>query len=121
MKKWLLLPVVWAVLATSGFGQELTINDLVGEWTFVSWMERDDETSKRTVNIQMEFRSDGTVINHLKKGDTLAHWTVDGSVITYTDERGEQIWQVLSFEPGQSLTVDHAGAIMLLEPSLTVE
>ena len=103
------------IFASTTLAVEVSQKQLLGAWEFVYWAEGDDESSKRSVNMVMEFKKDGTVINHLAKGKTTASYSTNGNVIEYKDKRGTQKWKVISFNPNESMKVNHMGAVMYFE------
>lgn len=71
--------------------------------------ESDDLLSKRSINMLMEFKKDGTIVNHRKKGKPTASYSINGIVIEYTDKRGTHQWEVTSFTPDESMGLNHMG------------
>jgi len=112
MKKLLLLPCILLSFTSICFSAQISQNDLLGEWTFVYWMEEGDETSKRDINIIMDFQKDGSVITKMGNKTESAKYKVEGETILYTDKRGQQVWKIISFDPGKSFKVNHKGAEM---------
>ena len=112
MKKLMLIPCLLLSLTSICLSVQISQIDLLGEWTFVYWMEDGDETSKRDINIIMDFQKDGTVITKMSNTTESAKFKVEGETILYTDKRGQQVWKIISFEPGKSFKVNHKGAIM---------
>lgn len=78
-------------------------------------MEEGDESSKRPINMIMEFKENGEVISSKSGSSAKANFKVVDENIVYVDQRGQQIWEVLSFEPDKTLKVNHKGAIMFFE------
>ena len=111
----ILLVGLVTIVAGTALALEITQKHLLGTWEFVYWSESDDASSKRSVNMIMEFKKDGTVINHRKEGKTTASYSINGNVIEYKDKRGAQQWKVISFSPGESMKVNHMGAVMYFE------
>jgi hypothetical protein len=104
----ILFPIVaWAA--------DLTINELTGAWEFMYWAESGDLDNKHKVGIIMDFQSNGTVISRMSSGDVSEHYKLDGNTIIYSGKRGDQVWKIVSFTPGKSLVVNHAGSIMSFE------
>lgn len=115
MKKLLLIPALLLSLTSICLGLQITQSELVGQWTFVYWMEDGDETSKRDINLVMDFKDDGTIITKMGDKTESANYKVEGETIIYSDKRGKQVWKIISFEPGNSLKVNHKGAIMYFQ------
>jgi len=106
------------IVMTGTWAQTITVDQLVGEWTFTAWAEKDEPQNLTAVGVKMEFRSDGTIINILANGEqTEATYSMNGDTITYVDERSEQAWKILTFVPGEKLVVENSGTLMFLERS----
>lgn len=103
------------IIASTTFAFEVSQKQLLGTWEFVYWAEGDDASSRRSVNMIMEFKKDGTIANHLTKEKTVASYSLNGNVIEYKDKRGTQQWKVISFSPNESMKVNHMGAVMYFE------
>jgi hypothetical protein len=104
----ILFPIVaWAA--------DLKINELTGAWEFMYWAESGDLDNKHKVGIIMNFQSNGTVISRKPSGDVTEHYKLEGNTIIYSGKHGDQVWQIVSFSPGKSLVVNHAGSIMSFE------
>lgn len=95
------------------FASDLSTESLVGKWKFVRIVTEEYEMP---INMFMEFRIDGTVINSTAAGveQSRASFQIKDGKIIYTDEKGVQKWTVKDFS-GNSLHVDHRGAEMFFE------
>jgi len=111
----ILLVGLITIVAGTALALEITQKQLLGTWEFVYWSESDDGSSKRSINMIMDFKKDGVVINHRKKGKTTASYSISGNTIEYKDKRGVQQWKVVSFSPNESMKVNHMGAVMYFE------
>jgi hypothetical protein len=94
---------------------DLEIGELTGAWEFMHWAESDDPDNKHKVGIIMDFQSNGTVISRMPSGDDTEHYKLEGNTIIYSGKHGDEVWKIVSFTPGKSLVVNHAGAIMSFE------
>lgn len=104
----LLISTVWA--------QTITEEQLIGTWVFKAYADIDSPEERRPVGAVFEFHPGGAFTSRRSTGEeTEATYTVDGNTIIYSDARGEQIWTIQSFEPGESLVVDNQGTLMFLE------
>ncbi len=115
MNKFLLVPGILLFLTSICLSVQISQNNLVGKWTFVYWMEDGDETSKRDINLVMDFKDDGTVVTEMGKKTGNANYKVEGETIIYSDKRGKQVWKVISSVPGKSFKVNHKGALMYFQ------
>jgi len=115
MKKLLLIPALFLFFTSICLSIQISQSELVGQWTFIYWMEDGDETSKRDINIIMDFKDDGTVNTNMGNKTEAANYKVDGNTIIYSDKRGKQVWKIISFEPGKSFKVNHKGAMMYFQ------
>jgi len=121
MKKLCILQILLAGLitmaASTSFALNLTQKQLLGTWEFIYWAESDNASSKRSINMIMVFKKDGTIVNRHKNGSMAkaANYSVDGNIIEYKDKRGVQQWKVISFSPDESMKVNHRGAVMYFE------
>ena len=95
------------------FSLDLSNSSLAGKWQFKRIVTEEYETS---VNIQMEFKPDGTVINYAHTGQEFSRglYQIEGDSIVYTDKNGDQNWVVKSIT-ANSLHVDNRGAEMFFE------
>ena len=95
------------------FSLDLSNSSLAGKWQFKRIVTEEYETS---VNIQMEFKPDGTVINYAPNGQEISRgsYKIEGGYIIYTDKNGEQPWEVKTIAEDR-LHVDHRGAEMFFE------
>lgn len=93
---------------------ELSSDCLEGKWMFTHILMEGGQEMK--VNRQMEFLSDGVVVNYDTAGNekSRATYEIAGDRIIYIDGNGEQKWKVVSFEENV-LHVDHRGAEMFFE------
>ena len=112
MKYFMALILALAIPFTA-FSLDLSINTLAGKWQFKRIVTEEYETS---VNIQMEFEPDGTVINYAPNGQEIGRgsYKIEGGYIIYTDKNGEQPWEVKAISEDR-LHVDHRGAEMFFE------
>ena len=112
-----ILFIIFASIISSSavFAADVSKQELAGTWEFVYWAESEDADSKRAINMLMDFREDGTVISHRKKGKTTASYQVNGNTIEYHDKKGSQRWHVIFFSPNESMKVNHMGAVMYFE------
>ena len=104
-----------AMSAVMTIASGVSMEQLTGKWEFVYWAENDDPASKRSINMIMEFKKDGTIVNHVANKKTTASYTINGNVIEYSDKNGTQQWEVISFSPNDSMKVNHKGAVMYFE------
>lgn len=111
----ILLAGMLTIVASTTFALDITQKQLLGRWEFVYWSESDNASSKRLINMIMDFKKDGTIVNDHKKGRTTASYSINGNVIEYKDKRGTQQWRVISFSPDEYMKVDHMGAVMYFE------
>ena len=112
----ILLITTFIILNLSVFlSAQITKTDLIGKWTFVYWMEQGDESSKRDINILMEFKDDGSIVTYKGNKTEEANYKIEGEKIIYSDKRGSQVWEIISFEPGSSFLVNHKGANMYFQ------
>ncbi len=98
-------------LVAGSWASALTMEHLLGKWRYDRIVFEDG--TERPVGATMDFRGDGQVIYYNKAGQERgeANWEIGSGQIRYTDEHGEQIWQVISFD-GTTIQVDHGGAQM---------
>lgn len=115
MKKIIISQVILFLFVSIAWSASVTNENLVGKWEFIYWMEEGDENSKRPINMIMEFKGNGEVISSKKSSSAKAHYEISGDNIIYIDQRGQQIWEVISFEPNKNLKVNHKGAVMFFE------
>lgn len=115
MKKLIFFQIILFLFVSLAWSASVTNEQLVGKWEFMHWMEEGDESSKRSINMIMEFKSNGEVISSKKGSSAKANYKVADENIIYIDQRGNQIWEVLSFEPGKTLKINHKGAVMFFE------
>jgi hypothetical protein len=105
----LLLPVTVSA-------DELNLAALEGTWLF-SHMLLDGETN-RAVNKFIVFEPDGDVVTYYdpdgKHEFSRATYTVKAGTIVYSDDKGDQNWEVLNFS-SDKLHVDHRGAELFFE------
>lgn len=78
-------------------------------------MEEGDKQNKQPINMMMEFRDNGEVISSKSGSSAKANFKVVDQNIIYADQRGQQTWEVMTFKPGETLKVNHKGAIMVFE------
>ena len=92
----------------------LSSESLEGKWIFTHILMEGSKEMK--VNRQIEFLSDGLVVNYGVAGneESRATYEVTGDRIIYIDGNGKQIWKVVSFKEN-ALHVDHSGAEMFFE------
>ncbi len=116
MKKLIFSQLILFLFVSFAWSGSVTKDNLVGKWEFTHWMEEGDENSKRSINMIMEFKDNGEVISSKGGSSAKANYKVnDASTIIYFDQRGQQIWEVVSFEPNKTLKVNHKGAVMFFE------
>jgi hypothetical protein len=99
-------------LSASAGAQDVTIDDLVGLWSYDAYAEIETPDEKRPVGARMEFRSDGTVLMTLSTGTAEATYSIDGDTIVYSDANGTQEWTVRSYVPNESLVVEYQRALI---------
>ena len=106
---WLMVLTPFAALAG-----EWTADSLSGKWTFTHILM--DGTREMKVNNLTKFLPDGSTIFYDSAGNERSRGTysVSASAIVYTDDKGEQVWKLVSFGDGK-LHVDHRGAEMFFE------
>ena len=106
--------VLLAAFASPCFATELSAQSLEGTWMFTHMIM--DGEREMQVNRETRFFTDGSLIYYDAAGNenTRGTFEVSGETIIYTDEKGEQNWNVLAFD-GNSLHVDHRGAEMFFE------
>lgn len=99
------------LLAGIAHGADLSSTSLSGKWTFTHMIL--DGEKKVPVNLGMEFLPSGEVVNYSRAGKekNRGNYVIDQGLITYTDKRGPQRWEVKQFD-GDTLIVDHEGAEM---------
>ena len=116
MKKINITGVLFSILfPIVAWATDLTIDGLIGSREFMYWADSDDLDNKHKVGIIMDFQSNGTVISRKSNGDLSEHYKLDGNTIIYSGKHGDQVWKIVSFSPGKSLVVNHAGSIMSFE------
>ena len=116
MKKRNALIVVLSIfISINAWASDLTRAALTGSWEFMHWAESGDLDNKHKVGIIMNFQSNGDVISKLSSGDVTEHYKLNGNTIIYSGKHGDQTWKLVSFSPGESLVVNHMGAIMTFE------
>jgi hypothetical protein len=93
---------------------ELSSDSLEGKWMFTHILMEGSKEMK--VNRQMEFLSDGMIVNYDAAGneESRATYEITGDWIIYIDGNGKQKWKVVSFKEN-ALHVDHRGAEMFFE------
>ena len=101
-------------LPLSAIAAELSADLLAGKWLFTHMLL--DGSSERSVNRLMEFTTDGRIINFDAAGNEsgTASYAIRNDSIIYSDERGQQTWQVKLFS-GNDLQADHSGALMFFQ------
>lgn len=100
-----------ALLPFFSVAEPLTAQALEGRWLFTHMIL--DGQQEVPVNMLVDFQPDGSAVSYGKDGNERdrATYTLGDNTIEYTDQRGQQNWEVLSFE-ANSLHVDHKGAEM---------
>ena len=95
-------------------GAELSSDSLEGKWMFTHILM--EGSKEMEVNRQMEFLSDGMIVNYDAAGneESRATYEITGDWIIYIDGNGKQKWKVVSFKEN-ALHVDHRGAEMFFE------
>lgn len=111
----LLLAGCWLLVTTNLQADELQLDDLVGEWHYVAWADSSAPEAKRPVGATIVIDGSGAVVTRMRDRDVPAQLQFSDGHITYTDATGEQLWQVVSFAPDESLVIEHRGALMFLE------
>ena len=106
---------VVALFAVATNAQNLTLQDLAGNWIYQSYAEVETPDERRPVGAEMNFRIDGTILMTLSTGAAEGTFTLDGDTIRYSDANGEQTWTIRSYEPGKSLVVEYQRALMYFE------
>ena len=104
------------MIATSlCIAEEFTAENLIGTWTFTHIL-MDDGSSEIQVNMKVEIEAGGSYKQYLPTGDLFgtATWEISGNTLKYSDDNGEQNWELVSFEAG-ILRVDNRGAEMFFE------
>lgn len=89
--------------ASSVSAQEFSQDALLGRWEFVAYAEVGSPYNRNSVGVVYEFRPDGTLIAELPSGNQEWAYRVDGETLYFDGPRGEQVWQVRSFEPETEL------------------
>ena len=102
----------WAPL--TGSSAELTSESIQGNWMFTHILM--DGTREMKVNNLTEFLPAGSAIFYDSAGQERSRGTyeVAENAIVYTDDKGQQVWKLVSFEEIK-LHVDHKGAEMFFE------
>ncbi len=113
--------LVTLLLCTPLSAAEISQKQLVGEWEFTHWVEKNNKSQKNRVGLFMDFQADGTVmIKHAgATGYKRGSYEVEGDTIIYNDDGGEQVWKVQSFEPDKELVVSYEDALIFLEKADT--
>ena len=103
-----------AAFASPSFATELSAQSLEGTWMFTHIIM--DGEREIQVNRETRFFADGSLVYYDATGNVKTRGTFEasGKTIVYTDEKGEQNWEVMAFD-GNSLHVDHRGAEMFFE------
>lgn len=75
-----------------------------------------EDEEPRSVNVVMDFRPDGKVVNYNSSGEEtdVATYELKQGSIVYSDKNGKQKWKLKKFGNGK-LVVDHLGAQMFFE------
>ena len=110
-----LLTVTLVLAATIDVrAEELSAEALHGKWLYTHILM--DGTREIQVNYLTEFFPDGSVAYFDGAGveKDRGRYVVSGDAIIYTDEKGEQVWKLVSLSEGK-LHVDHRGAEMFFE------
>ena len=107
-----ILMAILCLFSSAVFAVEISADDLVGEWVFVHWAEKDTPEQTRAVNVVMDFQADGQVLSGMSRGKVTETYSVEGDTIIYHGKRGDQVWELVSFSPQESMVVNHKGSIM---------
>ena len=106
--------VLFLTAPTTSWATELTAESLHGKWMFTHILM--DGSREMKVNNLTEFLPSGSAVFYDSAGNERGRgsYKVSGNTITYTDNKGKQVWKLVSFEVGK-LHVDHRGAEMFFE------
>ena len=104
----------FALFSSTVIADSLSQEAIQGKWRFTHIVMDGDREVK--VNQTVDFRTDGSAVYYGAGGNESARgsYVVESDAIRYTDNKGEQVWKLLSFEDGR-LHVDHRGAHMFFE------
>lgn len=104
--------IILLLLSLNVGAAELSPENLVGEWEFLTWAETESPQETHAVGIVMDFQPDGNVISEVSGKDVTESYRIDGDTIIYAGKRGEQVWKLVALVPGESLVVNNSGTIM---------
>jgi hypothetical protein len=98
-----LTALLLALISISALGQQLSIADLLGEWTFTAYAERSAPDARTPVNAVFVFKPGGVLLTRMRDVETESTYSLEGDTFTYTDASGQQVWTIRDYEPGDSL------------------
>lgn len=101
-----------ALFAVNVWAAELSMANLTGKWEFLHWAESEAPQETHAVGVVMDFQPDGIVVSEVAGKGVSEGYSINGDKIIYSGKRGEQVWELVSFTPGESLVVSNAGTIM---------